>query len=51
MFNPLEFQKDTIDDLNKSFLNLWKKDEKQLPLVLKSPTKYKYLYTCVSLYL
>jgi len=38
MFNPLEFQKDAIDDLNKSFLNLWKKDEKQLPLVLKSPT-------------
>jgi len=28
MFNPLEFQKDTIDDLNKSFLNLWKKDYK-----------------------
>jgi hypothetical protein len=28
MFNPLEFQKDAIDDLNKSFLNLWKKDEK-----------------------
>ena len=38
MFNPLEFQKDAIDDLNKSFLNLWKKDETQLPLVLKSPT-------------
>jgi len=38
MFNPLEFQKDAIDDLNKSFLNLWKKEEKQLPLVLKSPT-------------
>ena len=38
MFNPLEFQKDAIDDLNKSFLNLWKQNEKQLPLVLKSST-------------
>ena len=38
MFSPLDFQKDAIDDLNISFINLWKKDETQLPLVLKSPT-------------
>ena len=38
MFNPLEFQKDAIDELSKAFLNLWKKNEEQLPLVLKSPT-------------
>jgi len=38
MFNPLEFQKDTIDDLTKKFIRLWKKNQEQLPLVFKSPT-------------
>lgn len=38
MFNPLEFQKDALDDLTNAFINLWKKPEKQLPLVFKSPT-------------
>lgn len=38
MFNQLEFQKDAIDDLTKTFLNLWKRNEEQLPLVFKSPT-------------
>jgi type III restriction enzyme len=38
MFNLLEFQKDAIDELTKAFINLWKRDGKQLPLVFKSPT-------------
>jgi type III restriction enzyme len=38
MFNLLEFQKDAIDDLTKAFIILWKKDERKLPLVFKSPT-------------
>jgi type III restriction enzyme len=38
MFKPLEFQKDTINDLTKAFLNLWTEDGRQLPLVFKSPT-------------
>lgn len=38
MFNPLEFQKDAIDDLSKAFISLWKKSERQLPLVFKAPT-------------
>jgi len=39
MFNPLEFQKDAIDEIRKTFIILWKKNEKQLPLVFKSPTE------------
>jgi len=38
MFKPLEFQKDTIDDLTKTFLNLWTEGGRRLPLVFKSPT-------------
>lgn len=38
MFNPLEFQKDAIVDLSEAFVNLWKRGERQLPLVFKSPT-------------
>lgn len=38
MFNPLGFQKDTIDELTKAFLNLWKKEGRQLPIVFKAPT-------------
>ncbi|MCX5713900.1 MAG: DEAD/DEAH box helicase family protein [Candidatus Omnitrophica bacterium] len=38
MFSPLEFQKDAIDDLTKAFIAVWKKNERQLPLVFKSPT-------------
>jgi len=37
-FNLLPFQKTAIDDLNEAFLRLWKKQDKQLPLVFKSPT-------------
>lgn len=32
------FQEETIEKLRISFLNLWQKQEKRLPLVLKSPT-------------
>lgn len=37
-FNLLQFQKIAIADLNEAFLRLWKKQERQLPLVFKSPT-------------
>ena len=37
-FNLLPFQKDAIDEMNNAFLRLWKKKERQLPLVFKSPT-------------
>lgn len=37
-YNPLRFQKDTIDELSKVFLDLWKRERRQLPLVFKSPT-------------
>ncbi len=37
-FNLLPFQKTAIDDLNEAFLRLWKKQDRQLPLVFKSPT-------------
>jgi type III restriction enzyme len=36
--NLLPFQQTAIDDLNEVFLRLWKKPNKQLPLVFKSPT-------------
>ena len=38
VFNLLPFQKKAIDDLNEAFLRLWKKKDRQLPLVFKSPT-------------
>jgi len=37
-FNPLKFQIKAISDLNEAFLRLWKKSDRQLPLVFKSPT-------------
>jgi type III restriction enzyme len=37
-FNLLKFQKNAIDNLSKSFVDLWKNKERQLPLVFKSPT-------------
>jgi len=37
-FNPLKFQTKAISDLNETFLKLWKKPDRQLPLVFKSPT-------------
>ncbi|MDD5489245.1 MAG: DEAD/DEAH box helicase family protein [Candidatus Moranbacteria bacterium] len=37
-FNLLPFQKTAIDNLNEAFLCLWKKQDRQLPLVFKSPT-------------
>jgi len=38
VYNLLGFQEDAINDLTKAFLNLWKNDKRQLPIVLKSPT-------------
>ncbi len=37
-FNLLPFQKTANDNLNEAFLRLWKKPDRQLPLVFKSPT-------------
>ncbi|MCX6781900.1 MAG: DEAD/DEAH box helicase family protein [Candidatus Magasanikbacteria bacterium] len=37
-FNLLPFQKTAVNDLNEALLHLWKKQERQLPLVFKSPT-------------
>jgi type III restriction enzyme len=36
--NPLKFQRDTVDKITKTYLTLWKKDGRQLPLVFKAPT-------------
>ncbi len=38
MFNPLPFQRETIEKLLTTLTELWKKDNKQLPLVFKAPT-------------
>src|SRR3989339_1063487 len=37
-FNLLPFQKTATDNLSEAFLRLWKKRDRQLPLVFKSPT-------------
>ena len=37
-FNLLKFQKDAVDRLSDSFVDLWKNNNRQLPLVFKSPT-------------
>ena len=37
-FNPLKFQSEAVDNLTQAFLRLWKRRERQLPLVFKSPT-------------
>src|SRR3989338_4072558 len=37
-FNLLPFQKTAIDNLSNAFLQLWKRQGRQLPLVFKSPT-------------
>ncbi len=36
--NPLKFQRDAVDKLTETYLALWKKEGRQLPLVFKSPT-------------
>lgn len=36
--NPLKFQRDTVDKLTQTYLTLWKKEGRQLPLVFKAPT-------------
>lgn len=36
--NPLKFQRDTVDKLTQTYLALWKKEGRQLPLVFKAPT-------------
>ncbi len=38
IFNLLPFQTTAIGNLNEAFLQLWKKEGRQLPLVFKSPT-------------
>jgi type III restriction enzyme len=38
MIKPLEFQKEAKDKLTERFLNLWKNEKRQLPLVFQSPT-------------
>ncbi len=37
-FNPLQFQKNAVANLTEGFVELWKKQGRQLPLVFKSPT-------------
>jgi len=36
--NPLRFQRETVDKISDVFVKLWKKDPRQLPIVLKAPT-------------
>jgi type III restriction enzyme len=38
LFNPLDFQRDAVESLVEVFVELWKKDKKNLPIVFKSPT-------------
>ncbi|MGD0645843.1 MAG: DEAD/DEAH box helicase family protein [Candidatus Bathyarchaeia archaeon] len=38
MISLMDFQIEAKDSLTEKFVNLWKKQERQLPLVLKSPT-------------
>ncbi len=47
-FNPLPFQKETIDQLKETFVRLWVNPEKQLLLVLKSPTGSGKTFTSAS---
>ncbi|MBI2612810.1 DEAD/DEAH box helicase family protein [Candidatus Kaiserbacteria bacterium] len=35
---PLKFQRDAVENLTEVFVKLWKKTERKLPIVLKSPT-------------
>ena len=37
-FNPLPFQREAIDELKEIFVRLWLNPDRQLPLILKSPT-------------
>ncbi len=36
--NPLKFQRDAVDKITQTYLTLWKKEGRQLPLVFKAPT-------------
>ncbi len=47
-FNPLPFQKETIDQLKEKFVRLWVNPERQLTLVLKSPTGSGKTFTSAS---
>jgi type III restriction enzyme len=38
MFNPLQFQNDAVEELLDKFTKLWKREQRELPLVFKSPT-------------
>jgi type III restriction enzyme len=37
-YKPLNFQKKAINDLTEAFLHLWKKSDRQFPIVFQSPT-------------
>ena len=38
IFNPLQFQRDTIEELKTIFVSIWKQEGRQLPILFKSPT-------------
>jgi len=47
-FNPLPFQREAIDELKKIFVRLWVNPDRQLPLILKSPTGSGKTFTSAS---
>ncbi|MBL7086763.1 MAG: DEAD/DEAH box helicase family protein [Candidatus Cloacimonetes bacterium] len=47
-FSPLPFQKEAIDQLKETFVRLWVNPERQLPLILKSPTGSGKTFTSAS---
>jgi len=47
-FTPLPFQQEAIDVLKEMFVRLWVNPERQLPLVLKSPTGSGKTFTSAS---
>ena len=47
-FSPLPFQKEAIDELKETFVRLWNNPDRQLPLVLKSPTGSGKTFTSAS---
>ncbi|MDD5431654.1 MAG: DEAD/DEAH box helicase family protein [Candidatus Omnitrophica bacterium] len=38
MFNPLNFQEEAVEDLLSRILLIWNREDRQMPLVFKSPT-------------
>ena len=47
-FNPLPFQREAIDELKEIFVRLWVNPDRQLPLILKSPTGSGKTFTSAS---